>query len=36
VGDDEQMPRVVPVEELFKGRLFDREMVVLYVLWYLS
>jgi len=35
-GDDEQMPRFVPVEELFKGRHFDREIVVLCVRWYLS
>ena len=32
----EQMPRFVPVEELFKGRHFDREIVVLCVRWYLS
>jgi transposase-like protein len=31
-----QMPRFVPVEELFKGRHFDREIVVLCVRWYLS
>ena len=30
------MPRFVPVEELFKGRHFDREIVVLRVRWYLS
>jgi transposase-like protein len=30
------MPRFVPVEELFKGRHFDREIVVLCVRWYLS
>ena len=30
------MPRFVPVEELFKGRHFDREVVVLCVRWYLS
>jgi len=30
------MPRVVPVEELFKGRHFDQEIVVLCVRWYLS
>jgi transposase-like protein len=35
-GDDGQMPRFVPVEELFKGRHFDREIVVLCVRWYLS
>jgi len=34
--DDEQMARFVPVEELFKGRHFDREIVVLCVRWYLS
>ena len=35
-GDDGQMPRFVPVEELFKGRHFDQEIVVLCVRWYLS
>jgi transposase-like protein len=30
------MPQFVPVEELFKGRHFDREIVVLCVRWYLS
>ena len=35
-GDDGSMPRFVPVEELFKGRHFDREIVVLCVRWYLS
>ena len=30
------MTRFVPVEELFKGRHFDREIVVLCVRWYLS
>jgi transposase-like protein len=30
------MPRFEPVEELFKGRHFDREIVVLCVRWYLS
>ncbi len=32
----DRMPRFVPVEELFKGRHFDREIVVLCVRWYLS
>ena len=36
VGDDRQMPRFVPVEELFKGRHFNQEVVVLCVRWYLS
>ena len=36
MGDDEQMPPFVPVEELFKGRHFDQEIVVLCVRWYLS
>jgi hypothetical protein len=35
-GDDGRMPRLVPVQELFKGRHFDREIVVLCVRWYLS
>jgi transposase-like protein len=30
------MPRFVPVEELFKGRHFDQEIVVRCVRWYLS
>src|SRR6266566_3590015 len=30
------MPKFVPTEELFKGRHFDQEIVVLCVRWYLS
>ncbi len=30
------MPQFVPVEELFQGRHFDREIVILCVRWYLS
>jgi transposase-like protein len=30
------MPRFVPVEELFQGRHFDQEIVILCVRWYLS
>ena len=30
------MPKFVPAEELFKGRHFDQEIVVLCVRWYLS
>ncbi|MBV9610918.1 MAG: hypothetical protein JO091_00525 [Acidobacteriaceae bacterium] len=33
VGDDEQMPRFIPVEELFKGRHFDQEIVIFCVRW---
>jgi hypothetical protein len=36
IGDDGQMPGYVAVEDLFKGRHFDREIVVLCVRWYLS
>jgi transposase-like protein len=36
VGDHGGMPRLVPVEELFAGRHFDAEIVVLCVRWYLS
>src|SRR5947209_2675648 len=36
VGEDGKMSRLVPVEELFKGRHFDQEIVVLCVRWYLS
>ena len=34
--DDGTMPRFVPAEELFKGRHFDQEIVVLCVRWYIS
>jgi transposase-like protein len=30
------MPAFIPVEELFSGRHFDREIIVLCVRWYLS
>jgi hypothetical protein len=36
VSDDGLMPAFVPVEELFKGRHFDHEIVILCVRWYLS
>src|SRR5207245_11748138 len=36
VGDDGQMPRLVPVEDLFRCRHFDQAIVVLCVRWYLS
>jgi transposase-like protein len=36
IGDDGPMARFVPVEELFSGRHFDREIVVLCVRWYQS
>src|SRR3954468_930288 len=36
VGEDRQMSQLVPLEELFKGRHFDQEIVVLCVRWYLS
>ena len=32
----EGMPRLIPVEELFKGRHFDQEIVVLNVRWYVT
>jgi hypothetical protein len=35
-GDHGKMSRLVPVEELFAGRHFDAEIVVLCVRWYLS
>jgi transposase-like protein len=35
-GDDEEMQRFVPIEELFKGRHFDRQIIVLCVSWYTS
>src|SRR3954447_20578486 len=36
VGEDRLMSQLVPLEELFKGRHFDQEIVVLCVRWYLS
>jgi hypothetical protein len=27
-GDDEEMQRFVPIEDLFKGRHFDRQIIV--------
>jgi transposase-like protein len=35
-GDDEGMQRFVPIEDLFKGRHFDRQIIVLCVSWYAS
>ena len=35
-SDDGQMPRFGPIEDLFKGRHFDQEIVVWCVRWYLS
>ena len=35
-GDDEEMQRFVPIEGLFKGRHFDRQIIVLCVSWYTS
>jgi hypothetical protein len=32
-GDDEAMQRLDPIEELFKGRHFDREIIILSVSW---
>jgi hypothetical protein len=33
MGEDERMSRFVPVEELFAGRHFDAEIVVLCLRW---
>ena len=35
-GDDQEMQRFVPIEEMFKGRHFDRQLIVLCVSWYAS
>jgi hypothetical protein len=35
-GDDGSMQQFAPLEELFKGRHFGQEIVVLCVRWYLS
>jgi hypothetical protein len=32
--DDEGMQRFVPIENVFKGRHFDRQIIVLFVSWY--
>jgi transposase-like protein len=34
--DDEEMQWFVPIEDLFKGRHFDRQIIVLCVSWYTS
>ena len=31
--DDDEMQRFVPIEDLFKGRHFDRQIIVLCVSW---
>lgn len=36
MGEDKEMSRFVPVDELFAGRHFDAEIVVLCVRWYIS
>ena len=35
-GDDERMLRFVPIEDVFKGRHFDRQIIVLCASWYTS
>src|SRR5260370_41836495 len=35
-GDDEEMQRFVPIEDVFKGRHFDRQIIGLCVSWYTS
>jgi hypothetical protein len=35
-GDGEEMQRFVPIEDVFKGRHFDRQIIVLCVSWYTS
>jgi transposase-like protein len=34
--DDEEMQRFVPIEDLFKGRHVDRQIIVLCVSWHTS
>jgi hypothetical protein len=34
--EDEEMQRFVRIEDLFKGRHFDRQIIVLCVSWYTS
>src|ERR1700686_3661301 len=35
-GDDEKMQRFVPIEDLFQGRHFDGQIIILCVAWYTS
>ena len=35
-GDDERMLRFAPIEDVFKGRHFGRQIIVLCVSWYTS
>jgi hypothetical protein len=35
-GDDEEMQQGVPIEDLFKGRHFDGQIIILCVAWYTS
>ena len=35
-GDDEEMQRFVPIEDLFKGRHFEGQIIILCVAWYTS
>jgi len=35
-GDDEGMQRLDPIENLFMGRHFDGEIIILCVSWYTS
>jgi hypothetical protein len=35
-GDDEEMQRFVPIEDLFRGRHFDRQIIIWCVSWYTS
>jgi hypothetical protein len=35
-GTDEEMQQFVPIENLFRGRHFDRQIIVLCVSWYTS
>jgi transposase-like protein len=34
--DDEEMQRFIPIEDLFKGRHFDGQIIILCVTWYTS
>ena len=36
IGDDDKMQPCVPVEELFKGRHFDGQIIIRRVSWYTS
>jgi transposase-like protein len=35
-GDEEEMQRFVPIEDVFEGRHFDGQIIILCIAWYTS